>query len=73
MERLGNLIDETLSHFNEGAKSVQAFTEETTYIITRIQDSEDFWVAEEAPGFPKTRASSLEPYFKDVFGIKAQY
>jgi hypothetical protein len=68
-----NLIEETLSHFNEGARSVKAYTNDTTYIITRAKDSEDFWVALEEPGFPKTRATSLDKYFKEVFGIEANY
>jgi hypothetical protein len=69
-----NLLEETLQHLNEGARSVRAYTSsDTTYIITRVQDSDDFWVATEEPGFPKTKTSSLDPYFKDVFGIHANY
>lgn len=68
-----DLIDETLSHFEEGAKSVRAYSDDMTYIITKIQDSEDYWVALEEPGFPKHRRSSLEEIFEEVFGIEARY
>jgi hypothetical protein len=68
-----NLIDETISHFNEGAKSVKAHTNDTTYIITRIKETNEYWVTLEEPGFPKTKTSSLEKYFKEVFGIEATY
>ena len=68
-----NLIEETISHFNEGATSVKAYASETTYIITRAKDSDDFWVTIEEPGFPKKRTSSLEEYFQEVFGIEARY
>jgi hypothetical protein len=68
-----NLIEETISHFNEGARSVKAYSNDTTYIITRAKDSSDFWVTIEEPGFPKTRAASLEKYFQEVFGIEASY
>jgi hypothetical protein len=68
-----NLIEETLSHFQEGAKSVRAYTNNKTYIITPISNTNEFWVATEEPGFPKSKASSLEEYYKDVFGIEAKY
>ena len=73
MEQLKNLLDETLTHFQEGARSVKAYSDNTTYIITRATDADGFWVAVEEPGFPKTRATSLAPYFKEVFGIEATY
>ncbi|MBT1703993.1 hypothetical protein [Chryseosolibacter indicus] len=68
-----DLINETLSHFQEGAKSVRAYSDEMTYIITKVKDSDDYWVALEEPGFPKQRASSLEQFFDEVFGIEARY
>ena len=68
-----NLIEETINHFNEGARSVRAHTSDTTYIITKEKDSNDFWVAKEEPGFSKTKTSSLEEYYQDVFGIEARY
>jgi hypothetical protein len=72
MEPWLNLLEETLSHFNEGARSVKAYTNDNTYIITRAGTT-DFWVATEEPGFPKTKTTSLENYFKEVFGIEANY
>jgi hypothetical protein len=72
MEPWLNLLEETLSHFNEGARSVKAYTNDKTYIITRA-NAKDFWVALEEPGFPKTKTASLENYFKEVFGIEANY
>ena len=68
-----DLLEETKGHFAEGARSVRAYSNETTYIITRAKDSEDFFVALEEPGFPKTKVSSLDEYFIDVFGIEAIY
>ena len=68
-----DLLDETKSHFAEGARSVRAYTNESTYIITKSKDSEDFFVAVEEPGFPKKKVSSLEQYFEEVFGIEAVY
>lgn len=68
-----DLIDETLSHFNEGAKSVRAYTSENTYIITLAQDSNGFWVASENDGFRKEKKKSLEEFYHDVFGIEATY
>lgn len=73
MAELINLTEETLSHFQEGARSVKAYAEDATYIITRARDSEDFWVTIEEPGFPKTKTSSLEQYFESVYGIEALY
>jgi hypothetical protein len=72
MEPWLNLLEETISHFNEGAKSVRAYTNDKTYVITRA-NATDFWVASEEPGFPKTKTISLETYFKEVFGIEAKY
>ena len=68
-----NLIKETIDHFNEGARSVRAYTDDVTYIITRVSDSDDFWVATEEPGFRKTRTTSLKKYFEQVFGVEARY
>lgn len=68
-----NLLEETLGHFHEGARSVRAYTEETTYIITKASEAGDFWVATEEPTFPKTKTRSLETYFEDVFGVEARY
>jgi hypothetical protein len=67
-----DLIAETVSHFEEGAKSVRAYTEDTTYIITKGNDS-GYVITTEEPGFPKKKAASLEKYFKNVFGIEARY
>jgi len=67
-----NLLEETISHFQEGARSVRAYTNDKTYIITPINELE-YWVTLEAPGFPKTKTSSLEEYYKEVFGIEAKY
>jgi hypothetical protein len=69
-----DLLDDTLNHFAEGARSVKAYAHnEKTYIITQVPNASDFWVTLEEPGFPKTRTASLETYFKDVFGIEAHY
>jgi hypothetical protein len=73
MERLKDLIEETLSHFNEGARSVKAYTNDKTFIITRAADTDEFWVAVEEPGFPKAKTASLSEYFEEVFGIEAKY
>jgi hypothetical protein len=73
MAEILDLIEETITHFNEGASSVRAYTNHTTYIITRVKDSDDFWIATEEPGFPKTKASSLDQYYQEVFGIEARY
>jgi hypothetical protein len=65
-----DLLEETISHFNEGARSVRAYANETTYIFTRVSGSSDFYVTLEEPGFPKTRVTSIEGYFPEVFGIE---
>ena len=67
-----NLIEETIEHFQEGARSVRAYTEETTYIITK-GNNEEFVITHEEPGFPKQKTRSLEKYFSKVFGIEARY
>ncbi|HEY9006152.1 hypothetical protein [Ohtaekwangia sp.] len=67
-----DLLEETLSHLNEGARSVRAYTGDVTYIITKADDG-DFYVTQEEPPYTKTRTSSLKVYFKDVFGIDARY
>ena len=68
-----NLVEETIEHFEEGARSVRAYTDEATYIITRDKSGAGFVVTTEEPGFPKNRTESLEGYFSDVFGIEAKY
>ncbi len=72
MERWLNLIEETKEHFSEGARSVRAYTNDKVYVITKATETE-FWVALEEPGFPKTKTTSLDNYFKEVFGIEAKY
>ena len=74
MEKLLNLFEETLEHFSEGAKTVRAYSNDKTYIISPAQEEGQFWVTLEEPGFPKTKTSSLKSYFTDeVFGIEAKY
>jgi hypothetical protein len=69
-----NLIEETISHLNEGARSVRAYTEENTLIITKATGTADsFWITQEEPGFPKRQTNSLEDHFQGVFGIEARY
>lgn len=68
-----NLIKETMEHFAEGALSVRAYTDDVTYIITRVKNSNDFWITTEEPGFAKTKTDSLEKYFEGVFGVEAKY
>lgn len=68
-----DLIGETIEHFQEGARSVRAYTDDKTYIITREKDRAEFIVTLEEPGFPKTRTNSLNEFFQDVFGIEAKY
>jgi len=68
-----NLIEETIGHFQEGARSVRAYTDDTTYIITKGKGEEEFVITLEAPGFPKEKTNSLEKYFSKVFGIEAKY
>jgi len=73
MEPWLNLLEETLTHFSEGARSVKAYTNNTTYIITRAKDSAHYWVAVEESNFQKTKTTSLDDYFREVFGIEAIY
>jgi hypothetical protein len=73
MEPWLNLLEETKNHFSEGARSVRAYTNDKTYIITRAKEAEHFWIALEEPGFPKTKTASLDEYFREVFGIEASY
>lgn len=68
-----NLVEETIGHFEEGAKSVRAYTDNVTYIITRDKAAKEFVVATDEPGFPKTKTRSLNSIFADVFGIEAKY
>lgn len=67
------LMDETVAHFEEGARSVRAYTEDVTYIITKGQGDHEYVVTSEEPGFPKKKVKSLEKYFENVFGIEARY
>lgn len=67
-----DLLEETISHFAEGAKSVRAYNSEDALIIT-LHEQGGYVITREEPGFPKEKAESLEPYFKDVFGIEARY
>lgn len=73
MSILMNLVEETIGHLEEGARSVRAYTDDATYIITRDQSGRGFVVTTEEPGFPKSRTESLEEYFGEVFGIEARY
>jgi len=73
MARYLDLIEETKAHFAEGARCVRAYTNDNTYIITRIQNSDEYWVAMEDAGFTKERSADLTPYFESVFGIEATY
>ena len=73
MNRWMDLIEETKEHFQEGARSVRAYTDDTTYIITKNPGEAEFIVTLEAPGFPKEKTRSLEKYFSAVFGIEARY
>jgi hypothetical protein len=68
-----NLIEETLKHFHQGAKTVRAYSADATYVITRVKDSDQFWIAIEEEGFNKKKTDSLEEFFQDVFGIQATY
>lgn len=72
MDQWLNLLEETKTHFSEGARSVRAYSNDKVYIITKASE-EEFWVALEEPGFPKTKTTSLEKYFREVFGIEAKY
>lgn len=73
MDNTINLIDETIGHFEEGALSVRAHTDDKTYIITKGQNPSEFVITVEEPGFPKSRTTSLDELYKDVFGIEAKY
>jgi hypothetical protein len=68
-----DLIEETKEHFQEGARSVRAYSDDTTYIITKGTQDAEFVVTLEEPGFPKEKTNSLEKYFSEVFGIEARY
>jgi hypothetical protein len=69
-----NLLEETIGHFQEGARSVRAYTDEYTYVITKVNDTTgEFWITREEPGYPKTKVSSLEDCLRDVFGVEARY
>lgn len=72
MDQWLNLIEETKTHFSEGARSVRAYSNDKVYVITKANEDE-FWVALEEPGFPKTKTTTLDKYFKEVFGIEAKY
>lgn len=71
-ERL-NLLEETIEHFSMGARSVRAYTNATTYVITRSETDDQYTIVEEEAGFSKKKTSNLESYFGDVFGIEAKY
>lgn len=73
MDQWLNLLEETKTHFEEGARSVKAYTNDKVYIITKTQEGDNFWVTLEEPGFPKTKTDSLDSYFPEVFGIEAHY
>lgn len=73
MESSLNLLEETLTHFREGARLVKAYSNDSTYIITRPTDSDHYLVTMEESNFQKTKTASLEGYFKEVFGIEAFY
>jgi len=68
-----DLAEETLMHFSEGVRSVKAYSNDHTYIITRSQEEGEFWVTLEEPGFPKKKTTALQDLFHDVFGIEAHY
>jgi hypothetical protein len=73
MEPLLNLLEETITHFREGARLVKAYTNDTTYVITRAKGSDHYWVTNEESNFQKTKTLLLDDYFKEVFGIEAIY
>lgn len=73
MENSLDLLEETLMHFKEGARLIKAYSNDTTYIITPVKDSHHYWVTKEEAGFEKTKTTSLDLYFKEVFGIEAFY
>ncbi|HEX8039661.1 MAG TPA: hypothetical protein VF490_10945 [Chryseosolibacter sp.] len=68
-----DLVEETMGHFREGARSVRAYTDDITYIITKGKDDSEFIITTEEPGFPKEKTNSLDAYFVKVFGIEARY
>lgn len=68
-----DLVKETKGHFEEGARSVRAYSNDTTYIITKGGRDAEFVVTFEEPGFPKEITDSLDKYFQNVFGIEAHY
>lgn len=73
MEPWLNLIEETITHFREGARIVKAYNNDVTYIITRAKEDDQYWITIEESNFQKTKTSSLDHYFKEVFGIEAIY
>lgn len=68
-----DLLEETMNHFREGARSVRAYSTDTTYVITRDASSSGFWVAIEEEGFVRRKVDSLTEIFQHVFGIQATY
>lgn len=68
-----NLLEETLTHFKEGARLIKAYSNDATYIITRDKDADHYLITVEESNFQKTKTVSLEGYFKEVFGIEAFY
>lgn len=68
-----DLIEETLGHFAEGARSVRAYTNDNTYVITQDKNDGGYWVADELSGYQKKAAKRLEEFFDEVFGIEATY
>ena len=73
MEQPLNLLEETIEHFSMGAKSVTAYSNSSTYVIKRVGETDEYVVTEEEAGFTKTKTSTLDSYFSDVFGIEARY
>lgn len=73
MDQWLNLLEETITHFREGARSVRAYTNDITYIITPAKDSGFYWITTEESNFQKTKTQLLDDYFKEVFGIEAMY
>jgi hypothetical protein len=68
-----NLLEETIDHLNEGARSVRAFSSYEAFIITKSPDSDEFVITIDAPPYQKTKTRLLDTYFRDVFGIQATY
>jgi hypothetical protein len=68
-----DLIEETESHFKEGARSVRAYANDHTYVITKAKDANHYWIAIEDQGFQKQKAVSLAKFYEGVFGIEASY